>query len=682
MLKHGKTAMKMTLSIDIQAGKLFAVKPTKESLDSKILQLVKSTKDMSRLDMIINSNKKYTYSFENVHTRENFCQQIMQMKNLHSAGDNVDQISVFIGTWNMGDNLPHNSINSWLKCSGCGKPRETEILGCLPHDLYVVGTQESAMTEKDWVNFLKNHLKSCVMSDLEVVEVCTLWGIRLVILTKKQYQHCISRIQRSTVRTGIANALGKAISGTSFCFINAHLTSGDERIERRNQNYRDILKGLSLGQKHLDLFGITNQFHHVFWLGDLNYRVEEKIQTILTKLTEKDIQYLLSKDQLKKTQGEKKGFCGFNEADITFMPTYRLPRSEVCWKYDWKKERINAPSWCDRVLWRSYPGTYIENIAYGCAESVLGSDHRPVFASFNIGITSDFVMNRDSLIEADSPVKIVFQQIRPLFGDQEFLEEQHILIAVRTKDGDHESYGECVVPLKNTFDLMPQEFEYQLLHQGEVTGKIKGQMHVLSGKNLAARRNSKKSYELIALDTEYIDPTTWHSDSPSFMNKNDTSTSVMDRNRSAQHSTLTATKSGPTLSEDRPPAVIPRDAEDSTRPYVNVGPSGGGDYLENFIKNGFDSISFISGISRSDLVAIGIDNSDHRDRIINNRLRFEFFPNGTLYDVKSTILDGWDFPTRNEEQSKRQINVQPDLKNPPPFSEIPLGGVSSIADHA
>lgn len=50
---------------------------------------------------------------------------------------------------------------------------------------------------------------------------------------------------------------------------------------RRNANYRDIIKGLSLGQKHLDLFDVTNQFHHVFWFGDLNYRVEDNIEVSL-----------------------------------------------------------------------------------------------------------------------------------------------------------------------------------------------------------------------------------------------------------------------------------------------------------------------------------------------------------------------------------------------------------------
>ena len=33
--------------------------------------------------------------------------------------------------------------------------------------------------------------------------------------------------------------------------------------------------------------------------------------------------------------------------------------------------------------------------------------------------------------------------MEPLFGDQEFLEEQHILVSVIAKDGDNESYGQC-----------------------------------------------------------------------------------------------------------------------------------------------------------------------------------------------------------------------------------------------
>lgn len=45
---------------------------------------------------------------------------------------------------------------------------------------------------------------------------------------------------------------------------------------RRNQNFLDILNGLNLGQK--GVFGIVHQFHHVFWFGDLNYRIDLEVQ--------------------------------------------------------------------------------------------------------------------------------------------------------------------------------------------------------------------------------------------------------------------------------------------------------------------------------------------------------------------------------------------------------------------
>ena len=48
---------------------------------------------------------------------------------------------------------------------------------------------------------------------------------------------------------------------TLFCF-------------RRNQNVKDIMKGLSLGPKNLSHFDITTQFQHLCFLGDLNYRLE------------------------------------------------------------------------------------------------------------------------------------------------------------------------------------------------------------------------------------------------------------------------------------------------------------------------------------------------------------------------------------------------------------------------
>ncbi|WAR28340.1 SHIP2-like protein [Mya arenaria] len=604
---------KLTLTVDLQNGKYSVLKQTgKESLShntishdrkrntssskspeeetphrlidhDRILHLIKSTKDKCNLDVILDGKNKQTYAFHDPHMRENFCLQIRQMKNMHSTETDIDQISLFIGTWNMGDASLNQSLSTWLKCTGSGTSRD-RVLGVIPHDVYVVGTQESSMTEKDWVNQLKAGLKACVLVDMELVEVSSLWGIRLAILCKPELKAFISRVQRSSVRTGIANTFGNkgavAISfyfnGTSFCFINTHLTSGDERCNRRNQNYRDIIKGLtmSLGQKHLSLFDITNQFHHVFWLGDLNYRVEEEIQVLLRKINEKDINFLLERDQLKRLQKQRTVFSAFDEADITFLPTYRLERNVPGYKYAWKKikatsERINAPSWCDRVLWKSYPGQFIESVAYGCSEAILSSDHRPVFSSFNVGISSEFVHHARMSLAEMAIVQIVFTaveaqvktcckqyfqlvfhstclqevyrsqsntsfrenrtgfftvpvwvatnlpEMRPLFGDVDYLEDQHILIAVVAKDSDNESYGECVLSLREMFSDEPKPFEYTLLHQGEETGKISGKMHLKTkGKKTSSSRSGRNNYSLIALDTEYHDPEMYLPDHP------------------------------------------------------------------------------------------------------------------------------------------------------------------------
>ena len=47
---------------------------------------------------------------------------------------------------------------------------------------------------------------------------------------------------------------------------------------RRNQNFVDILRLLSLGDKHLTAFDISLRFTHLFWCGDLNYRLDLDVQ--------------------------------------------------------------------------------------------------------------------------------------------------------------------------------------------------------------------------------------------------------------------------------------------------------------------------------------------------------------------------------------------------------------------
>jgi hypothetical protein len=101
------------------------------------------------------------------------------------------------------------------------------------------------------------------------------------------------------VATGLAKVIGnKGGSGVAFdlfdtrlCFIGSHLAARIDRrrMELRNQHYRDIMKDLNFsdnGDNH-------HEFDHVFWMGDLNYRIEMPRDTIIKLCEQKDWPTLL-----------------------------------------------------------------------------------------------------------------------------------------------------------------------------------------------------------------------------------------------------------------------------------------------------------------------------------------------------------------------------------------------------
>ena len=66
--------------------------------------------------------------------------------------------------------MPTCHYGSWLKSEGTGKSRSS-ALATVPHDMYVIGTQESSQTEKDWVNKIKACLMEMLSMDMHVVIV-------------------------------------------------------------------------------------------------------------------------------------------------------------------------------------------------------------------------------------------------------------------------------------------------------------------------------------------------------------------------------------------------------------------------------------------------------------------------------------------------------------------------------
>ena len=95
---------------------------------------------------------------------------------------------------------------------------------------------------------------------------------------------------------------------------------------------------------------------------------------------------LLQQDQLLREKRENRVFSGWNEAPITFAPTYKYDYGTDI--YD-SSEKARIPAYCDRVLWqREGESNLIDPgrcVFYGRYE-IKSSDHRPVVALIDINV--------------------------------------------------------------------------------------------------------------------------------------------------------------------------------------------------------------------------------------------------------------------------------------------------------
>ncbi|NXV04103.1 SHIP1 phosphatase, partial [Cettia cetti] len=563
---------KMQLKVDVEMGKLI-IKRSKDGPEDKfythkkILQLIKSQKLPNKLVIVLETEKEKTqrkeYVFSDSKKREGFCQLLQQMKNKHSEQPEPDMITVFIGTWNMGAAPPPKKITSWFLSKGQGRTRD-DTADYIPHDIYVIGTQEDPQGEKEWLEILRQSLQEITSISFKVIAIHTLWNIRIVVLAKPEHENRISHICTANVKTGIANTLGNKgavgvsfmFNGTSFGFVNSHLTSGSEKKHRRNQNYMNILRFLTLGDKKLSPFNITHRFTHLFWLGDLNYRVEQppmEAENIIQKIRQQQYPELLAFDQLLLERRDQKVFLQFEEEEITFAPTYRFERG-TREKYAYTKQKAtgmkyNLPSWCDRVLWKSYPMVHVVCQSYGCTTDIMTSDHSPVFATFEVGVTSQFVSKNDSKYtdsqgeieflhcyatlktksqtkfyiefhssclesfvksqegenedgnEGELVVKFVeaLPKLTPIISDPEYLLDQHILISIKSSDSD-ESYGEGCIALRMEATESLAPIHTVLTHHGEKTGIFQGEIKLQTSQG----KQREKLYDFVKIERDEI----------------------------------------------------------------------------------------------------------------------------------------------------------------------------------
>lgn len=174
-------------------------------------------------------------------------------------------------------------------------------------------------------------------------------------------------------------------ANTSICFVTAHLAAGFSNYEERNRDYKTISEGL-----HFQRNRSIDDHETVIWLGDFNYRIGLSDEQARKLIEIGDLETLYENDQLKLQMGRGYAFPFYDEAKITFNPTYKFDVGTDM--YD-TSEKQRIPAWCDRVLRK---GNNLRQISYNSAP-LRFSDHRPVYATFLCGVSIVDEKRKDEL---------------------------------------------------------------------------------------------------------------------------------------------------------------------------------------------------------------------------------------------------------------------------------------------
>jgi hypothetical protein len=255
---------------------------------------------------------------------------------------------------------------------------------------------------------------------------------------------CIEDIETGGVGVGLWEMGNKGAVGVRFTyhqgpasteltFVAAHLAAMEGELQRRNEDWKNIVRGLvfssssskrktediSLSGEERPLLSISPRnasiykpTSHLFVAGDLNYRTSilspsptDHIDTFPQPHHSPDssnhFSSLFESDQLTQERAAGRTLHGLTEAEINFPPTYKykseepfLTPDDELKKWPWAKHRW--PSWCDRILYlplpawvtRSQPSLAITTHKYTALPLFPTSDHRAVTLELSVPIVS------------------------------------------------------------------------------------------------------------------------------------------------------------------------------------------------------------------------------------------------------------------------------------------------------
>lgn len=330
-------------------------------------------------------------------------------------------VTIFVTTWNVNGRKPIIEISDWLLPSKLEMVNENneKYIGSInlgDVDIYVIGLQEvqelsgtnAVLTDTNRGRLWQHRIEMTLFAPERYVCVQSrqLVGILLLVFVRKDHEMFTRDVMVTEVGTGIMNRGGNKggvvtrmrIYDTTLCIASCHLTAHDHNVERRNQDFHELMrKAIFMDPDvksspyspyapdpnfvHESNFTTVADHDFIFFLGDLNYRINLPAEEVMNCIQHGDWKYLREYDQLNLARKAKAVFQGFEEGTLNFAPTYKHEPFGDGYEEREEGGLKRTPAWCDRVLWKAKQSSNIHQIAYQRHE-LYSSDHRPVSALF------------------------------------------------------------------------------------------------------------------------------------------------------------------------------------------------------------------------------------------------------------------------------------------------------------
>lgn len=342
-----------------------------------------------------------------------------------------DHIKIWMGTYNLNGKTSGagEDLSQWLDVHGKGLDVVTvgfqEIVELSPQQIMSTDPNRRMLWETAVRNCLngnvpgEKHDEPPIEGDEYVLlRSGQLVGAALLIFVRSSLLGRIKNVEGAIKKTGMSGIAGNKgavairmdIESTSVCFVTAHLAAGFGNYEERNRDYNTITSGLRFQRNR----GIEDH-EIVVWAGDFNYRIGlgyDKTKAIVNeamigndKIREDALGKLYENDQLNIQMVAGNCFNFYREGRVRFLPTYKYDIGRDDFDSS-DKQRI--PAWTDRVVWKvnhksTQPGddlgSKMKQLDYDSVMSLKFSDHRPVFATFEMGVRVIDEARKEALIK-------------------------------------------------------------------------------------------------------------------------------------------------------------------------------------------------------------------------------------------------------------------------------------------